>query len=157
MIVTFSPSTSPTSFRPWRNETRRLVMPSDDLLSRKPITGIAGCCARAASGHAAAAPPSVAKNRPRRIGLRPSEARRGRERGSARCQMQEISAGKFHSALPAFRATVGLPQSLRLDVGRPDHLGPLLGIVDQEFPELGWRQRHQDVPEADDTCPNFVI
>jgi len=26
------------------------------------VTGIAGCCARAASGHAAAAPPSVAKN-----------------------------------------------------------------------------------------------
>src|SRR5262249_7786954 len=26
--------------------------------SRNPITGIAGCCARAASGHAAAAPPS---------------------------------------------------------------------------------------------------
>jgi hypothetical protein len=29
-------------------------MPSDDLLSRKPITGIVGCCARTASGHAAA-------------------------------------------------------------------------------------------------------
>jgi hypothetical protein len=29
--------------------------------SRNPITGIAGCCARTASGHAAA-PPSVAKN-----------------------------------------------------------------------------------------------
>jgi len=28
----------------------------------KPTTGIADCCARAASGHAAAAPPSVAKN-----------------------------------------------------------------------------------------------
>src|SRR6516225_10789024 len=39
MIVTLSPSTSPTSFRPWRNEARRLVMPSDDLLSRNPITG----------------------------------------------------------------------------------------------------------------------
>jgi len=25
---------------------------------RRPITGIAGCCARVASGHAAAAPPS---------------------------------------------------------------------------------------------------
>jgi len=29
---------------------------------RNPITGVAGCCARAASGQAAAAPPSVAKN-----------------------------------------------------------------------------------------------
>jgi hypothetical protein len=27
-----------------------------------PTTGIAGCCALAASGHATAAPPSVAKN-----------------------------------------------------------------------------------------------
>ena len=30
----------------------------DDLGSRNPITGMAGRCARAASGHAAAAPPS---------------------------------------------------------------------------------------------------
>jgi len=31
---------------------------------RNPITGIAGCCARAARGHAAAAPPrSVTKRR----------------------------------------------------------------------------------------------
>jgi len=29
---------------------------------KNPITGIAGCCARAASGHATAALPSVAKN-----------------------------------------------------------------------------------------------
>jgi hypothetical protein len=32
---------------------------SGDPLSRNPITGIAGCCARAASGHAAAALPSA--------------------------------------------------------------------------------------------------
>jgi hypothetical protein len=32
--------------------------------SRNPTTGIAGCCARAASGHAAAVPPSsVMKSR----------------------------------------------------------------------------------------------
>ena len=34
---------------------------------RKPTTGIAGCCARAASGHATAAPPSSAMNSRRRI------------------------------------------------------------------------------------------
>jgi len=34
-------------------------------------------------------------HRPRRIGLRPSEAGHGRQRGSARCQMQKLSAGKF--------------------------------------------------------------
>ena len=34
---------------------------------RNPITGIAGCCARAASGHAAAAPPSSVMNERRFI------------------------------------------------------------------------------------------
>jgi hypothetical protein len=29
---------------------------------KNPTTGIAGCCARAASGHAAAAPPSSVMN-----------------------------------------------------------------------------------------------
>ena len=33
---------------------------------------------------------------PRRVGLRPSDVRYGRQRGSARYQMQKISAGKFH-------------------------------------------------------------
>jgi hypothetical protein len=28
--------------------------------------------------------------------LRPSDAGCGRQRGSARCQMQKLSAGKFH-------------------------------------------------------------
>jgi len=37
---------------------------------------------------------------PRRISLRPSEARDGRQRGSARAQMQKISAGKFHFEPP---------------------------------------------------------
>ena len=50
-ILTFSPSANPASFRPRRNAARRLTIASDDLLSRNPITGIAGCCARAASGH----------------------------------------------------------------------------------------------------------
>jgi hypothetical protein len=34
-----------------------------DLESRYPITGIVGCCARAASGHAAAPPSSVMNSR----------------------------------------------------------------------------------------------
>jgi hypothetical protein len=33
---------------------------------------------------------------PRRIGLRPRDLRDGRERGSTRYQMQELSAWKFH-------------------------------------------------------------
>ena len=39
-------------------------------------------------------------HRPRRIGLRPSNTRHGRQRGSARGQMKKLSAGKFHLALP---------------------------------------------------------
>src|SRR5262249_30517301 len=44
---------------------------------RNPTTGIAGCCARAARGHAAAVPPSAASNsrRPMVTVIRPSRAR----------------------------------------------------------------------------------
>ena len=41
---------------------RRSAFVSDAVLRRNPITGIAGCCARAAIGHAAAAPPSSVMN-----------------------------------------------------------------------------------------------
>src|SRR5262249_40563137 len=34
--------------------------------------------------------------RPRRIGLCRRDARHGRERGSARCEIQKLSTGKFH-------------------------------------------------------------
>jgi len=57
-FATFSPSTKPASFRPWRNTRRRPAVMSGDLGSRNPITGIGGCCARAASGQAAALPMS---------------------------------------------------------------------------------------------------
>ena len=40
--------------QPWRNARTRSAYTSGDPLLRNPITGIAGCCARAASGHAAA-------------------------------------------------------------------------------------------------------
>jgi hypothetical protein len=35
-------------------------------------------------------------HRPRRIGLRPCDARHDRQRGSASGQIQEFAAGKFH-------------------------------------------------------------
>src|SRR5262245_45114973 len=41
------------------------------------------------------------RDRPRRIVLRPSNARYGRQRGSARGQMQKSSAGKFHFEPPS--------------------------------------------------------
>src|SRR5262249_46405207 len=52
------PSTKPVSRKPCRNASSTYTESSGDRLLKNPITGIAGCCARAASGHAAAAPPS---------------------------------------------------------------------------------------------------
>ena len=49
-------------------------------------------------------------HRPRRIGLRPRDARHGRQRGSARCQMQKLSAGKFHWVLPNLYVEAGRMQ-----------------------------------------------
>ena len=43
-------------FRPWRNAATKCANSPGDLGLRKPITGIAFCCARAATGHAAAPP-----------------------------------------------------------------------------------------------------
>jgi hypothetical protein len=58
-----------------------------DPLRRNPTTGIAGCCARAASGHVAAAPPSENTNSRRRmwIAMRPSRRR------SCACNRETIS------------------------------------------------------------------
>src|SRR5215510_13965713 len=42
-----------------------------------------------------------AAHRPRRIRLCPRDARQSRKRGSARCKMQKISAGKFHFEPPS--------------------------------------------------------
>ena len=53
------------------------------LGSRNPITGIAGCCARAASGHAAAAPPSSVMNS-RRLHSITSSARASSVGGTSR-------------------------------------------------------------------------
>src|SRR5215831_8131411 len=61
-IATFRPSTKPSLLRPWRKAAAMGAYPLDVWPLRNPTTGIGGCCARAASGHAAAAPPSVAKN-----------------------------------------------------------------------------------------------
>jgi hypothetical protein len=58
----FGPRCSRFPFRPWRNAVTRCVASASDALRRNPITGIAGFCARAASGHAAAVPPSSAMN-----------------------------------------------------------------------------------------------
>ena len=45
-----------------------------------------------------AAKPTIDAHRPRRIGLRPRDARHGRQRGSARGQMQKLSGGEVSSS-----------------------------------------------------------
>src|SRR5262245_37850938 len=55
--------------------------------------------------------------------------------------MQKSSAGKFHSALPEIRATVGFPASLRLDARELDHLGPFLDFLGDELAKIGGRTR----------------
>src|SRR5262245_62101123 len=57
-IARFSPSMYPASFRPRRNARSRSPIVSGADIPRIPITGTPGCCARAASGQPAAAPPS---------------------------------------------------------------------------------------------------
>jgi hypothetical protein len=46
----------PVSLRPLRNAATKRAEASGELPAMNPTTGI-GCCARAVSGHAAAAPP----------------------------------------------------------------------------------------------------
>src|SRR5262249_27809877 len=62
-IAMFSPSTKPASLRPWRNARSASANGSADWALRNPTTGITSCCARAASGHAAAPPSSVMNSR----------------------------------------------------------------------------------------------
>src|SRR5262249_59144896 len=68
-MATFFPSTKPASPKPLRNPARRLAFGSGEPECRNPITGMADCCARATSGRASAAPPSVKNSR--RFILRP--------------------------------------------------------------------------------------
>ena len=68
-ILTFWPSTNPVSFRPRRNATIKLVSAAGQPGKRTPTTDFAACCARAESGHAAAAPPRSVMNSRRFIGL----------------------------------------------------------------------------------------
>ena len=60
-MATLRPSTKPASLKPCRNAAS-VREPMAVVAARNPTTGIAGCCARAASGHAAAAPPSSVMN-----------------------------------------------------------------------------------------------
>ena len=97
-IATFWPSTKPVSFRPWRNAATRCGDVSRAIaLRRNPTTGIAGCCARAASGHAAAAPPSVGQQFSSSDGdchtPLPREVRRGNDTTPPACSLHVREGG----------------------------------------------------------------
>src|SRR5262249_58392923 len=62
-VVTFRPSTNPTSLKPCRNASTNSAESSRAVLLRNPTTGIEYCCARAASGHAAAPASPVMNSR----------------------------------------------------------------------------------------------
>ncbi len=64
-IATLWPSTKPVSLRPRRNAATMCAASTSGELRMKPITGIAPCWARAASGHAATAPRSGMNSRRR--------------------------------------------------------------------------------------------
>jgi hypothetical protein len=56
------PSTKSDSANPRRKPAITWTYAPGEAIWRNPITGIAGCCARTASGHAAAAPPRAKMN-----------------------------------------------------------------------------------------------
>src|SRR5215469_18381530 len=100
-IVTFPPSTWPVSFRPWRNARRRSAKVSADAEWRNPITGIAGCCARAASGHVAALPRSVMNSRRFIVAIIRSPRRRGRATSDEPCESLKINMFRVPCGLVA--------------------------------------------------------
>ena len=71
----------------------------DDEWLTEPLRQPLSDQARDDVGRAAGGKADDDAHRPRRIGLRPRDARHGRQRGSARGQMQKLSAGKFHRVL----------------------------------------------------------
>src|SRR5205823_13690966 len=53
---------------------------------------------------------------------------------------------------------IGLrPTSFWLDLGPPDHLAPLLGLFDDQLPEIGWRTREQRAAQVSKPRRQFGI
>ena len=69
-------------------------------------------------------------HRPRRIRLRPCDARDGRQRGRARDQMQKISAGKFQLNLPSRHSITSSARASRVGgISRPSALAAVRLIM----------------------------
>src|SRR6516162_2217907 len=73
-------------------DDERLAESIRQLLTQQPRDDVGRAAGRKTDENA---------HRPRRIGLRPSETQNGRQRGSARSQMQKSPAGKFHFEPPS--------------------------------------------------------
>src|SRR6266567_8735574 len=136
-MATLLPSTNPASFRPCRKGSTVYAKPVAGVLLRNPTTGIAGCCARAASGHpAAAAPPRSVMNSRRFI------------RSPLRHNTRDSPNGLYGKSSRSSAET----SSLRLDVGRPDHLAPLLCFFADELAEVGGRARKRPCTQIGEPC-----
>src|SRR5262245_49857928 len=71
---------------------------------------------------------------PRRIGLRPRDARQSRQRGSARGQMQELSTGKFHLNLPSDHSITSSARASTVGgISRPSALAVLRLITSSYY------------------------
>jgi hypothetical protein len=88
--------------------------------------------------------------------LDPLQPRHGRQRGSARCQMQECTAGKFHLNLPlaSHHSIHALNRKDdEIEAARPKFAGYLeiaQQIAENHYPlnDGGWNMVIQDKPEA---------
>src|SRR5262245_51643633 len=65
----------------------------------------------------------------------------------------------WRTSAPAIRGTgvTEYRRSLRLDVGRPDHLAPLLGVVGDELAEIGGRADKRCASEVSQPRLDFGI
>src|SRR5262249_41850329 len=122
------PSVYPNSRNRFRSAAMlraAVAMESGDMT---PTNGIVGCCARAARDHAVAAPPSSAMN--------------------ARRFMFALIRAPRSTPIRETGVTEHWTASVCLDVGRPDHLAPLLRFVGNETAEITWRASEDDAAEV---------
>src|SRR5262249_52124326 len=108
------------------------------LAPRSAVCGIAGCCARAVSGHAPTALPSAASNsrRPMVTVIRPSRARCVKDNDTTprACSLHGATgSGRPDRAVRGTDVMECRRCSLRLDAGEFDHLGPLFRFLRNEF------------------------
>src|SRR5262249_37416779 len=111
------PRSGPSDARPW-------LRPASGFLAPEAAR-------QAASGKA-----DDDAHRPRWITLRSCKARRGRQRGGARGEMQSLSTKNFHD-LPLEDLLLMEPLgSVRGDASGLDDFAPLLGFIRDEFAEI---------------------